>query len=166
MPLLSVFCLLLLGVIIVLVYRQRRRRSKHPELEANNTNDCRDEEQPPAPEEFNDYEDVVCKRRTMTNEPTRTAESNKYDQPIHPPRPSTSSGYSQPKTKETSRKSTQKAAEHCGSTYSSPKQHNNGGASCPDEHIYMALLKTNRDRQGNVSRKLKDKKPSQSQNKK
>ena len=159
MPLLSVFCLLLLGVIIVLVYRQRRRRSKHPELEAINTNDCTDEEQPPAPEEFNDYEDVVCKRRTMTNEPTRTAESSKYDQSIHPPPP-------QPKTKETSRKPTQKAAEHCGSTYPSPKQHNDGGASCPDEHIYMALLKRNRDRQGNASRNMKDTKLSQSQNKK
>ena len=164
MPLLSVFCLLLLGVIIVLVYKLRCCGSKRPELEAIDTNECKDEEQPPAPVELDNYNDIVGNPRTASNESTQTRERN-HDGRLtqHSCSPS-SSGYPQTKTQQTDDKPLQKTAKNCDSTYQSlgKTQPNNDEASSHPEHIYMGLLKTNRLERD--SQKTIDTKPPQIQN--
>ena len=164
MPLLSVFCLLLLGVITVLVYRLRCRRSKHLQLEAIDTNECKDEEQPPEQEKVDNYEEIVCNPRMASDESTQTAESNHDGRLTHPLRSPTLSGYQQTMTQQTGDQPLQKTAKNCGSTYQSlsKTQHDNDEASCYSEHIYMGLLKTNRLECD--SQKTIDTKPSQIQN--
>lgn len=162
--LLSVFCLLLLVVIIILVYKLRN--SKHKEHKTVIVNSYENEEQPPASLEYNDYEDVESKTKEFDyketyaegNESTHTAESNPYDQPSHPARPSPSSGYQQPRPQPTGRKKTQAAStENCGPIYSNLKQHNtNGQMSYQMEHVYMGLLKKNN--QGHEPNKMEEKK--------
>ena len=146
MPLLSVFCLLLLGVIIVLVYKLRCCGSKRPELEAIDTNECKDEEQPPAPVELDNYEEIVSNPRAASNESTQTAKSNHDGRLTRPSRSPSSSGYPQTKTQQTDDKPLQKTAKNCDSTYQSlnKTQPDNDEGSSHSEHIYMGLLKTNR----------------------